>query len=176
MDDDSSKARPDLQLPSLTLGSGAAGGSYADEIPNSIASPHLYSGVTFKRVCAYGIDLIVLSLITLLLWFTVHSLAFLTFGLAGAILLPLMPLVPIAYHTLLIVRPRGQTVGMKIMNIEVRTLRGDLLPVGQVFVMVALFYLTLLFPVILLAVFFNSRRRALHDIFSGTVVINRQHV
>ncbi|SIS40660.1 RDD family protein [Insolitispirillum peregrinum] len=141
-------------------------------LPDAMAAPFLYDGITLKRCFAYGIDLIILAMIGGLLWLGISTLSFMTLGLAGWFLWPLAPLVPLAYHTLLIIGPRGQTIGMRLMGIEVCTLEGSPLSFFHAVLMVALFYLTLTFPLLLAFTLFNSRRRALHDIFSGTLVIN----
>jgi uncharacterized RDD family membrane protein YckC len=70
--------------------------------------------------------------------------------------------------------PPSATLGMRVMDIQMRTWYGA---PGYFVLGVAhaiLFWLTvsLLTPFILLIGFFNDRRRLLHDIGIGTVVIN----
>lgn len=145
------------------------------DLPDALEAPHLYAAISIKRILAYFIDVLLLAIIGAIIWGAVASFSLMTFGLAGAILWPLFPLIPIAYHVGLIVRPRGRTLGMSMMGIEVRTLDGNFPSLLHALVMVGLFYVTLLFPLLLLAPLFNRRRQTLHDIFSGTVVINRQY-
>jgi uncharacterized RDD family membrane protein YckC len=80
----------------------------------------------------------------------------------------------LVYYGITLGGPHSATVGMRVMNIQMRTSYGEpcyfLLGVAQAI----LFWLTvsLLTPFILLVGFFNERRRLLHDMLIGTVVIN----
>ena len=62
---------------------------------------------------------------------------------------------------------------MQVLGIEVRTLDGNRPSLLQAFAMTALFYvsITLTTLLILLIALFNDRRRCVHDILSGTVVV-----
>ena len=70
--------------------------------------------------------------------------------------------------------PRSATVGMRVMDLEMRTWYGA----PGYFVLGArhavLFWVSISFltPLIVLVGLFNDRRRLLHDIVLGTVVIN----
>ena len=70
--------------------------------------------------------------------------------------------------------PHSATMGMRVMDLELRTWYGA----SGYFVLGAmhavLFYvsISLLTPLIVLVGLFNGRRRLLHDIVLGTVVIN----
>ena len=70
--------------------------------------------------------------------------------------------------------PHSATIGMRVMDLELRTWYGA----PGYFVLGAthavLFYVSISFltPLVLLVGLFNGRRRLLHDIILGTVVIN----
>jgi len=130
----------------------------------------LFEGVTWRRIAAYLIDFAIIGVIFLGLWFIVMM----TFGLLSGIVFPLMPLVPITYHSLMIAGRRSATLGMQFMGIEVRNLSGGLPALLQAFTMTALFYLTAAATsmLILIVALFNDRRRCVHDLLSGTLVIN----
>jgi len=81
----------------------------------------------------------------------------------------------VIYYGITLGSPQSATVGMRVMNIQMRTWYGApsyfLLGVTHAI----LFWLTvsLLTPFILLVGFFSTRRRLLHDMLIGTVVIHR---
>src|SRR5437764_14966566 len=80
----------------------------------------------------------------------------------------------IVYYGACIGGPSSATIGMRVMDLELRTWYGA----PGYFVLGAthavLFWLSISFlsPLILLVGLFNSRRRLLHDVLLGTVVIN----
>src|SRR6516165_5215176 len=68
------------------------------------------------------------------------------------------------------------TIGMRAMEIEMRTWYGApaYFVLGAVHAVVFWISVSILTPFILLVGFFNIRRRLLHDILVGTVLINAQ--
>jgi uncharacterized RDD family membrane protein YckC len=70
--------------------------------------------------------------------------------------------------------PSSATLGMRAMEIEMRTWYGApaYFVLGSVHAIVFWITVSALTPFILLVCFFNSRKRLLHDFLVGTVVIN----
>ncbi len=128
----------------------------------------LLEGITWRRVTAFCIDIAIIGLI-----FTALGLmVFLSLGLFSP-LWALTPFVPVAYHSWMIGSSRSATCGMQVLGIEVRTQNGARPSLLQAFAMTALFYVSIaiLTPLILIVALFNDRRRCVHDILSGTIVI-----
>ena len=161
--------RPALLSPAGERAGGAsAGAGFGNtEFAKCFATTDMVEGVIMRRLIAYVIDIVLLFGVTTVLWI-------LSFGW----LTPLLAFLPIAYHTLLIGGPDSSTIGMSLMGLEVRRWDGGRPGVLQAFVMTVLFYITLAGPQVLLLAFslFNSLGRTLHDLLSGTVVVNRQEV
>lgn len=130
----------------------------------------LFDGVMGRRIFAFLIDLAIIGVILAAIW----GLIFVTLFLLLPVLGPIMPLVPVAYHTAMIGGRRSATIGMQLLNIEVRTQSGQRPGLLQAFAMSALFYLSIAVTsmLILLVALFNDRRHCAHDYLSGTVVIN----
>ncbi|MDH3236530.1 MAG: RDD family protein, partial [Alphaproteobacteria bacterium] len=70
---------------------------------------------------------------------------------------------------------KSATPGMRMLGIELRTVEGGRPDFLQAFLRLAVYYVLigLLTPLILLVALFNGQRRALHDMASETVVVNR---
>jgi uncharacterized RDD family membrane protein YckC len=137
--------------------------------PNPMSHPELFDGVMFRRIVAYLIDVVILSGAVLFLWF----LVVVTLGLLGPVTALITPVIPIAYHSLLIGGPNSATIGMRLMGIEVRRLDGGRPDLVQALVQTLLFYTTLaLTGLLLIVALFNDRRRCLHDWLSGTLTVN----
>ncbi len=70
--------------------------------------------------------------------------------------------------------PHGATVGMRMMDIQMRTWTGDrpYFVLGAVHAVLYWVSVSFLTPLVLLVGLFNGRRRLLHDIVLGTVFIN----
>jgi uncharacterized RDD family membrane protein YckC len=130
----------------------------------------LFKGVMGRRIIAFLIDLIIIAVISAAIW----GLMLVTLFLLSPILQPILPLVPIAYHTAMIGSRRSATIGMQFMDIEVRTTAGQRPGLLQAFAMSALFYLSIALTgmLILLVALFNDRRHCAHDYLSGTIVVN----
>jgi uncharacterized RDD family membrane protein YckC len=137
--------------------------------PDPMTHPELFDGVMFRRIIAYLIDVIILSGVVLFLWF----LVVMTLGLLGPIAALITPVIPLAYHTLLIGGPNSATIGMRMMGVEVRRLDGGRPELVQALLQTLLFYATLaLTGLLLIVALFNDRRRCLHEWLSGTLTVN----
>jgi uncharacterized RDD family membrane protein YckC len=133
----------------------------------------LTAGVLLRRVVAWWLDLALIGVIVLALWIVLMILGVLTLGL-GFPLLSLLPLVPLAYHVGFLAG-RAATPGQSVLGLVV--LRDDDFGqpnLAQALVSTIGLYLTLAAGVVLLVVaLFTVRRRTLHDLASGLVVVRR---
>lgn len=142
-----------------------------------IASPELFEGVLARRVVAFVIDLIILGIPVLLATFFVTLLGLVTFGLGWLLfwlLYPATVLWVLLYYGLTFGSPASATIGMRIMDLEMRTWYGApaYFVLGAVHAIAYWVSVSFFTPFILLVGFFNERRRLLHDMIVGTVVIN----
>jgi uncharacterized RDD family membrane protein YckC len=136
--------------------------------------------VTLRRVYAYCLDLVVVALVWGMVFIACVILGALSFGLLWPILAVLLGLVPILYHTLTIAGPRSATFGMRIAGLRVMSIAPGAEATGgrphpvQALVQTLGFYVSigLTGSLILLVALFNPRRRTLHDMLAGTVVVN----
>jgi uncharacterized RDD family membrane protein YckC len=139
--------------------------------------PELFDGVPARRVLAFLIDLVILSIPLILVWLFFVAIGIVTLGL-GFGLLGLMPLITLIwaafYYGTTLGGPRSATIGMRALDIEMRTWYGAPSYFVLAVVHAGLFWVStsLLTPLILLVCFFNQRGRLLHDFLVGTVVIN----
>src|SRR4029078_7951212 len=100
------------------------------------------------------------------------GLGFLFYGL----LWPAMVLWALAYYGITLGSPSSAPIGMRIMDIEMRTWYGApaYFVLGAVHAIVFWITVSALTPFVLLVCLFNGRRRCLHDMLVGTVVINNE--
>jgi len=80
----------------------------------------------------------------------------------------------ICYFGLTLGNPASATIGMRVMDLEMRTWYGGpaYFVLGAVHAVAFWFTVSFFTPFVLLVAFFNERRRLLHDIMLGTVIIN----
>ena len=90
--------------------------------------------------------------------------------------MPAFPIVLLGYHTLLMGAGRSATLGMMLFNIEVRAWNGRRPTYAQAFLVTLVFYVSMTFTsgFILIVALFNDRRRLLHDLLCGTIVVNAE--
>ena len=146
-----------------------------DSSPSEVVEPAFsYEGTVSKRVIAFLIDLVIIGISFVVFAVIASVLGILSFGLLAGPLALVGYLIPLAYHTLLLGGPKSATLGMQFMNIELRTWDGRRPGYLQGALQTIVFYLscTVTSWLILVAVFFNDRKRTLHDIVCGTQIIN----
>jgi uncharacterized RDD family membrane protein YckC len=135
----------------------------------------LTSGVLSRRFFAMWIDLVLIALLMGVVYAATAAFGLLTFGL-GWYLLPWVPLVPFAYHWLSLISSLSATPGQALMGLVLR--RNDNLErpdMIEAAVWIVIYYLTLaVFCPALLIMLFTVRKRGLHDLVSGLVMIRRR--
>jgi uncharacterized RDD family membrane protein YckC len=140
-------------------------------------APELFEGVLARRVVAFMIDVFLIGVPVALAYVFTFIFTIVTLGL-GAVLFWLLPPATVVwalvYFGLTLGSPASATIGMRMMDLEMRTWYGApayfvLGAVHAVFFWLSISFFT---PFILLVAFFNARRRLLHDMLLGTVVIN----
>jgi uncharacterized RDD family membrane protein YckC len=139
-----------------------------------VSNPELFSGVRSRRIFAFFIDLIVITLFTFAAGIVVFFLGVFTLGL-GFLLYGILPTaVALLYVAFTLGGPQASTLGMRAMGLEMRLWYGakpyPLL--AAVHVILFWFSVSLLTPLVLLVSLFSDRKRLLHDLVLGTVVIN----
>jgi uncharacterized RDD family membrane protein YckC len=141
------------------------------------AQPELFEGVLARRIIAFFIDLIVITVPILFAAFCIVLFGLLTLGLGWFLFFLLSPgavIWALLYYALTFGSPASATIGMRMMDLEMRTWYGApaYALLGAVHAIVFWVSVSALTPFILLVGLFNQRRRLLHDILLGTVVIN----
>lgn len=153
------------------------GGDVSSQASDPWLNPALFDGVLTKRVFAFLIDLVVLSVPVVLAIVFIAVFGIVTLGLGWTlfwIVSPASVIWALLYYGASLGGPHSATLGMRAMGIEMVTWTGEpgyfVLGAAHAF----LFWLSVstLSPLVLLFALFNSRRRLLHDIVLGTLVIN----
>src|SRR5690348_6230021 len=141
------------------------------------STPELFDGVLARRVVAFVIDFVLIAVPVLLAAMFIFAFGIVTLGLGFALywLLPPATVVwALVYFGATLGAPASATIGMRVMDLEMRTWYGApaYFVLGAVHAIGFWFTVSFFTPFILLVAFFNERRRLLHDIVLGTVVIN----
>ncbi|MFN3132202.1 RDD family protein [Roseibium sp.] len=139
-----------------------------------LLQPELFEGVRSRRIFAFIIDAFVITLLTLGAGILVFILGVFTLGL-GFLLYAILPVsVALIYVAFTLGGPNASTIGMRAMGLEMRLWYGakpyPLL--AAVHLLLFWFSISLLTPFVLLVSLFSDRKRLLHDLILGTVVIN----
>src|SRR5882724_5965243 len=146
-------------------------------------NPELFEGVLARRCIAFVIDLVIIAIpVVLVVIFMVAAtiatlgLAALIFALLSPLFWPLIVIWAICYYGFTFGSPASATIGMRVMDLEMRTWYGApaYFVLGAVHAIVYWITISFLTPLILLVALFNQRRRLLHDMLVGTIVINNR--
>jgi len=139
--------------------------------------PELFRGVLTRRVFAFLIDLVVLSIPVILACVFIAVFGVVTLGLGWALFWLVSPasvIWALIYYGASLGGPYSATLGMRVMDLELRTWYGapSYFVLGAMHAVLFWVSISFLSPLVLLVGLFNGRRRLLHDIVLGTVVIN----
>ena len=164
-------------------GSGDTGGAWRSDggVPphafDPWTQPELFRGVLTRRVFAFLIDLVVLSIPVILVCMFIAVFGVVTLGLGWALFWLVSPasvIWALIYYGASLGGPHSATPGMRVMDLELRTWYGapGYFVLGAMHAVLFWISVSMLTPLVLLIGLFNGRRRLLHDIILGTVVIN----
>jgi len=139
--------------------------------------PELFRGVLTRRVFAFLIDIVVLSIPVILACMFIAVFGVVTLGLGWALFWLVSPASVIwvlIYYGASLGGPHSATLGMRVMDLELRTWYGApaYFVLGAMHAVLFWISVSVLTPLVLLVGLFNGRRRLLHDIILGTVVID----
>jgi uncharacterized RDD family membrane protein YckC len=164
--------------------SNAGPGTTFDVRPHAydpVTTPEYFEGVLARRAIAFLIDLVVITVPLLIIAIFFFVAGFVTFGLAWFLFWLLSPLWwpaaviwIVVYYGSTLGGENSATIGMRVMDLQMRTWYGApcYFVLGAAHAVVFWITISVLTPFVLLVGFFNDRRRLLHDIMVGTVVIN----
>jgi uncharacterized RDD family membrane protein YckC len=141
------------------------------------ANPELFEGVLARRIVAFFIDVVIIAIPVVFVAMIIFAFGLITFGLGWLLFWLLSPgtvIWALIYYGSTFGSPASATIGMRVMDLEMRTWYGApaYFVLGAVHAVVFWVTISVLTPLILLVGLFNERRRLLHDILVGTVVIN----
>jgi uncharacterized RDD family membrane protein YckC len=144
-----------------------------------VANPEFFEGVLARRCIAFVIDVVIIAIPVVFAAAFIFIVGLLTLGLGWLlywILSPAAVIWAICYYGLTFGSPASATIGMRVMDIEMRTWYGApaYFVLGAVHAIVYWITISFLTPLILLVAFFNQRGRLLHDMLVGTIVINNR--
>ena len=142
-----------------------------------MVQPELFRGVLTRRMFAFLIDILVLSVPVIVGYLFIAVFGLITLGLGWALFWLAWPasiIWAIVYYGASLGGPHSATLGMRVMDLELRTWYGapGYFVLGAMHAVLFWLSISFLSPLILLVGLFNGRRRLLHDIVLGTVVIN----
>jgi len=139
-----------------------------------VTQPQLFGGVIFKRIIAFIIDAIIITLLTVAAYVAVALLGIITLGLAWLLFGLVFPAVGLGYNAVTIGGRNSATLGQRLMGLEVRMwYGGKVTPLIAAFHALLFWFSLVVFCPILLWALFDSRKRCLHDILAGVLFINR---
>ena len=136
-----------------------------------------FEGVLPRRLLAFVIDVAIIFAGAALAAVIIILLGLVTLGLGWWLLALLYPgtvVWALVYYGYTLGSPASATIGMRAMEIEMRTWYGApaYFVLGAVHAVVYWISVSVLTPFIVLVGFFNARRRLLHDMLVGTILIN----
>lgn len=144
-----------------------------------VTEPEYFRGVLWRRFCACIIDALIIcvpigaaTLFILVFGLITFGFGWLLFGLLS----PAFVIWAVAYTGLTLGGSSSATIGMRMMEIEMRQWYGAPMNTLLAVLSVVLFwtFLSVLTPFVLLVGLFNGRKRLLHDFILGTVVTNTE--
>ena len=141
------------------------------------AQPDLFRGVLARRMIAFLVDVVVITIPIILAVLFIAVFGVVTFGLGWGLFWLISPATviwPIVYYGMSLGGPHSATWGMRMMDLQMRTLSGSpgYFVLGCAHAVLFWASVSLLTPLVLVVALLNGRRQLLHDLVLGTVVVN----
>jgi uncharacterized RDD family membrane protein YckC len=155
----------------------SAGGNGAAIDP--IRTPEYFEGVLARRTMAFLLDVCIITIPLLIASIFIFLFGIVTLGLGWMLFWLLSPAAviwPVVYYGMTLGGPHSATVGMRMVDIELRTYHGNrgYFLLGAVHAILYWISVSALTPLVLLVAFFNRRRQLLHDFVLGTTIVNNE--
>lgn len=133
--------------------------------------PHAaLAGVRTRRLLAFCLDFLLVSLIATLVGIVLFVA---TLGLSLFFHLALWPLVAFFYNGVTVSGRRMATPGMRVFDLQLRTVDGYQPSFLQAAVHGLLLYVSWLFPAVFLVALVAPEKRCLHDFLAGLIAVRR---
>lgn len=143
-------------------------------LPNPSENPELFDGILTRRIIAYFIDCILISIFTVALFVLTALFGIFTFGLAWLTLPLMFPIAVLIYYVATLGSSGRATMGMRMMDIVVTPTQGPPLDGWKALIHPFVFWVTIwIFWPLLFVGLFTQRRQLLHDLITGTLVVRR---
>jgi len=144
-----------------------------------LSNPQYFEGVLARRMIAFLIDLVIITVPIILACIFIFLFGLVTFGLGWGLFFLVVPgsvIWALFYCGATMGSPASATLGMRTVDIEVRTWYGApcYFVLGAVHAIAFWVTTSALTPLVLLVGLLNERRRLLHDFLLGTVVVNNE--
>ncbi len=145
-------------------------------VPDPEIDGQFYAGVPMRRLIAFIIDFLVILVLSFVVLVIAAIVITATGGIAGPFMFLSFTFAGFIYRWVMLFQ-RSATLGMILTGIEIRDAEGHRMSQGTAFLHTAGYYVTFFFlPLavigwILMAT--SPHRRLMHDVFMGTVAINR---
>lgn len=145
----------------------------AEIISSRLDDIRLYDGVRTRRILAFVTDYIIVGLLMIPCAVLVFLLGLVTLGFGWALFGVLFPLVALIYVGMTMGGRAQATLGMRMMAIRLERLDGARIDPLIAVVHTVLFWAgnVILTPLILIATLILDRKRTVHDLLLGTVVV-----
>src|SRR6185295_5312241 len=144
---------------------------------NPDKNPEFFEGVLPRRIVAFLIDAVLIVGPIILLSLFIFIFGLITFGLGWLLFWMLSPLFvvwAVIYVGVTLGSPHSATIGMRMLDLELRTWYGGKMyfllgAVHAIFFWISVSFLT---PLILVIALVNPQHKLLHDFLTGTVMVN----
>ena len=142
-------------------------------VTNRLDDWRMYQGVRTSRIFAFLIDYLIVFFLCIPVAILIAIIGVATLGLGWILYGIMFPVVALAYVATTMGGPRQATKGMQMMGLKLQRLDGQKVDGLLAVVHTVLFWglNVVLTPLILLATLFLDRKRTVHDLLLGTVVV-----
>jgi len=161
----------DSEMKPIEFDTGARSHAY-----DPIGQPEYFRDLLGRRMMAFLVDVVIVTFLFFAAVSLIFILGFVTFGLAWLMFGIVFPLVALGYSAWTMSSPPTATIGMRLFDLEIRTWYGARMTglLGAFHTLLFYFSVSILTPFILLLALFDGRKRCLHDMLMGTVIVNTE--
>ena len=145
-----------------------------NELPDPESAPELFENILTRRVLAYFVDLIIVSIISGAVIVVALLVGLVTLGLGWLTIPVALPFSVLIYYVATLGSHNRATVGMQLFDIVLTPTRGVPLDGWKVLLHPFVFWVTIwVFWPLLFIGLFSQRRQLLHDMITNTMMVRR---
>jgi uncharacterized RDD family membrane protein YckC len=145
-----------------------------DNLPDPNSDPELFESLLTRRVSAFIVDSIILSIMVFILTLILFIAGLVTFGITWLTIPIILPISILIYYSATLGSDSRATIGMRMFDIILVPTKGLALDGWKILIHPIVYWISIwAFAPLLFIGLFTQRRQLLHDFITSTMMLRK---